>query len=146
MNGRVVLAAFVASFVCGTPLIAASSYPMIMGVKPVAIQVGTTAEIGVRDRHIVAEHLDAGGLGGESRKGRRPDKARGARGEDRHDVRTGIDQAPAELDRLVGGDAARHAEHDGRSGKRQGTRQAAYWARTGSGVTHDDGLAPFRAF
>ena len=44
-----------------------------------------------------------------------PDEPGGPLGQDRRHVHAGIDQLSAHLDRLVGGDAGRHAEdHEGR--------------------------------
>ena len=43
-----------------------------------------------------------------------PTKRRASCGEHRRDVRAGVDQPPADLDGLVGGDAAAHAEDDAR--------------------------------
>jgi hypothetical protein len=51
MNRRVVVAALGSLLACGSPLRGGSSYPMIMGIKPVAIQVGTTAELTVQARY-----------------------------------------------------------------------------------------------
>jgi hypothetical protein len=51
MNRRVVLAALGSLLACGAPAWGASSYPMIMGIKPVAIQVGTSAELTVQARY-----------------------------------------------------------------------------------------------
>ena len=62
---------------------------------------------------VLAEQLDAGRLGRERREGRRTDEAGRVRGEDRRDVRAGVDEAAADLDRLVGGDPAADAEDDG---------------------------------
>src|SRR5947208_423109 len=59
----------------------------------------------------------AGRLGGQRREGQRPDEARGPDGEDRHDVGAGVDEAAADLDGLVGGDAAGDAEHDPPAGE-----------------------------
>jgi hypothetical protein len=51
MKRRVVLAGLVSFLICGSSLWAAGSYPMLMGIKPVAIQVGTTAELTVQARY-----------------------------------------------------------------------------------------------
>jgi hypothetical protein len=51
MNHRVVLAVLCSLLACGSPLCEAGSYPMIMGIKPVAIQVGTSADLTVQARY-----------------------------------------------------------------------------------------------
>ncbi len=50
MKHRVTLAAFALFLACST-LSTAGSYPMIMGIKPVAIQVGTSADLVVQSRY-----------------------------------------------------------------------------------------------
>ena len=50
MKCPTVLAAFAAALATST-LASAGSYPMIMGIKPVAIQVGTSAELVVQSRY-----------------------------------------------------------------------------------------------
>ena len=51
-------------------------------------------------------------LGGQRGERHRADEARGLLGQDGRDVDAGVDQPPADLDRLVGGDAAADAEDD----------------------------------
>jgi hypothetical protein len=51
MNRRLLLAAFSSLLLCSSPVSAVNSYPMVMGIKPVAIQVGTTAELAVQARY-----------------------------------------------------------------------------------------------
>ncbi len=81
-------------------------------------EVGGLAEVGVRDRVGVVPERHVGRLGGEGVEGRPPDEAQRALGEDRGDVGAGVDEAAADLDRLVGGDAAGDAEHDAAAGER----------------------------
>jgi hypothetical protein len=51
MNRRLLLLALAALLLCGSPAWAVNSYPMVMGIKPVAIQVGTTAELAMQARY-----------------------------------------------------------------------------------------------
>jgi hypothetical protein len=73
----------------------------------------------VRDRDVVGEQFQPGGLRGERRERRRPDKSRGARRENRHHVGSCVHQATTELDGFVGGDPATYSEHDGGTDKRR---------------------------
>ena len=51
MNRRLLLAAFGSLLLCSPPVWAVNSYPMVMGIKPVAIQTGTSAELAVQARY-----------------------------------------------------------------------------------------------
>ena len=80
-------------------------------------QVGRLAEMGVRDHlsrgvRATREQRRARRFGGEGRKRELTDEAQCVSGEHRHHVGAGIDEAPADVDGLVRGDASRHAEHD----------------------------------
>ena len=71
-------------------------------------QVGGLAEPGVRDGVGVVPQRGVHRLGGQGReRGRARRSARAPVGQDRRDVGAGVDQAAADLDGLVGGDAAR---------------------------------------
>ena len=51
MNRRLLLAALGSLLLCNSPVWAVNSYPMVMGIKPVAVQAGTTAELAVQARY-----------------------------------------------------------------------------------------------
>ena len=59
-----------------------------------------------------SHRLDLGRLGAQGVEGGPAHEPGGPLGQDRGHVDAGVDQPPADLDRLVGGDAGRHPEHD----------------------------------
>ena len=75
-------------------------------------EIGALAEAGVRDRVGPVEQRRARRLRRQRRERERAHEAEGVLGEDGRDVRAGVDQATTDLDGLVGGDAAAHAEDD----------------------------------
>ena len=75
-------------------------------------EVGPLAEVGVRDRLRPAEQRRARRFRRERGERERADEPEGILGQDRGNVRAGVDETPAHLDGLVRGDATAHAEHD----------------------------------
>ena len=75
-------------------------------------EVGRLADPHVRDGVDVVPGVGGGGLPGQGRPGGRADELQRARRRDDADVVAGLGQLPQQLDRLVGGDAARDAEDD----------------------------------
>jgi hypothetical protein len=75
-------------------------------------QVGRLTEARVRDGLGRVEQRGAGRLRRERGERQLADEAERVAGEHRGDVGARVDQAPADLDRLVGGDPAADAEHD----------------------------------
>ena len=75
-------------------------------------EVGALAEAGVRDRVGSVEQRRARRFGRQRRERDRADEALGVVGEHRDDVDARVDESPADLDRLVGGDPAGDAEDD----------------------------------
>ena len=81
-------------------------------------QVGTLADLGVRDRRgRVVPEFGLHRLGGERAERRATDEVFRTGGHDRHHMGAGIDQTATQLDRLVGGDATGHPEHDSLAGE-----------------------------
>ena len=80
-------------------------------------QVGTLAQAGVRDGVGCVPERRPDRLGRERRERRLTDEARAPGGHHRHDVRAGVDEAATDVDRLVGGDPAAHAEDDAAAGE-----------------------------
>ena len=70
-------------------------------------EVGGLAEVGVRDRVRLVPQRRPGPLGAERVEGGAPDEVQRPLGEDRDHVGAGVDEAAADLDGLVGGDAPR---------------------------------------
>src|SRR5581483_257991 len=81
-------------------------------------EVAGLAEAGVGDRLGPVEEGRAGRLGGQRRERQGPDEAGRPGGEDGHHVGAGVDEAPADLDGLVGGDPAGDAQDDAPAGER----------------------------
>ena len=75
-------------------------------------QVGGLAQPGVRDGLRLVPQRAADRLGRQGRERDRPDEPGGAPGHHRAHEGAGVDQAPAHLHGLVGGDAAAHPQHD----------------------------------
>ena len=80
-------------------------------------EVGGLAEPGVRDRIGAVEQRRARRLRRERGERERADEALRVVGEHRRDVDAGVDEPPADLDRLVGRDPAGDAEDDPRHGR-----------------------------
>jgi hypothetical protein len=79
--------------------------------------VGRLPEAGVRDRVGPVPERGLRRLGGQRVERGRADEAGGRAGQDRGDVGPGVDEAPAHLHRLVGGDPAGDAEDDPAAGQ-----------------------------
>ena len=86
---------------------------MIRAVAGATIdEVGALAEPGVRDRVGPVPQLGLHRLAGQGAERRAADEVLGALGHHRDDVGAGVDEAPADLDGLVGGDPPGHPEDD----------------------------------
>ena len=75
-------------------------------------EVGRLPEVGVRDGMGLVPQRGPGPLGAEGIEGGAADEVQGTVGEDRDHVGARVDEAAADLHRLVGGDAPGHAEND----------------------------------
>ena len=98
-------------------------------------EVGGLAEVGVRDRVRLVPERRPRPLGAEGVEGGAADEVERALGEDGHHVGAGVDEATAQLHRLVGGDAPRHPEDDALALEHGGARGAAYSAGSASSAS-----------
>ena len=75
-------------------------------------QIGRLTQPRVRDHRVGTVELGLGRLRGQGTKGQSADESRGVLGQDRCHMAPRVNKEATQLDRLVGGDAARHAEND----------------------------------
>ena len=74
--------------------------------------LGRLAQLGVGDRLGAVEERRPHGLGGQGGEGHRSHEAGGTLGHHGHDMGAGVDQAAADLDRLVRGDSTTDPKDD----------------------------------
>ena len=102
-------------------------------------QIGGLAQPGVRDRLRFVPQRGADRLGRQGRERERPDEPGGAPGQHRADEGAGVDEAPAHLHGLVGGDAAAHPQHDPPAP--QGRSRGVYWSASPAGCSRVGGCS-----